>query len=451
MCLNPTLIYNPVALRLWDKCSFAHTPNECYIPHGITFNQYACICGAYSNGEKISDPIEINRLVKTCSITVSGVRVPSFVSAPCGKCAVCLNKKRKEYRARLLFEASECADVVFFTLTYNDANLPSNGLERSDVSKFFKRFRINLQRYVMSALNMSYEEAVEFCKFRSFYCGEYGKTTKRAHYHGLLFFDRSLRGLYTKFMKIFNRSWALGFVHYEIPRNKAATVSYVSKYITKQTIEASPEGKTPCFVQGPSRAGGLGCRYPEKWKDIIIQSKSFAINVNVFGRLHRVKVPTTLLNKIFPQFGRSYYHVQEYLKLYDILKNEIITRLETDPFHKPSLDINHLLGTYDYQFQKCLYLRTFGRLSNKFNYPSVLSHVRALTDDDLYAHMRMVSDIVEQLPSQEMYILHYLDKNRWLDTVDIPEMSYKELIYANVNQYENYLKDIEKLALSHPI
>lgn len=60
---------------------------------------------------------------------------------------------------------------AFITLTYDDKHIPANGsLKKDDVQRFLKRLRHHIK-----------------VKIKYYYCGEYGPTTNRPHYHVCLF------------------------------------------------------------------------------------------------------------------------------------------------------------------------------------------------------------------------------------------------------------------------
>jgi len=119
---------------------------------------------------------------------------------------------------------------AFITLTYNDANLPTDGsLQLRDFQLFMKRLRKRLGRV------------------RFYHCGEYGEKFRRPHYHACLFGmdfpDKKLfkiqnkQRLYTS--DILSELWPLGFsTTGDVTFESAA---YVARYITKKITGASAE------------------------------------------------------------------------------------------------------------------------------------------------------------------------------------------------------------------
>jgi len=93
------------------------------------------------------------------------------IMIPCGECIGCRLSWRRSWAIRCMHEKRMHTASAFLTLTYDDAHLPSPpSLSLRDLQLFMKRLR----QARPSGLRM-------------FACGEYGETTKRPHYHVLLF------------------------------------------------------------------------------------------------------------------------------------------------------------------------------------------------------------------------------------------------------------------------
>lgn len=111
---------------------------------------------------------------------------PMGLTVPCGKCIACKIQKRKEWSIRMLHELNSWDDACFLTLTYSEEHLPfypggAYGpvpypwptLKKSDIQKFFKRLRRDLNN--------------ENRNIKYFACGEYGEKTQRPHYHAIVY------------------------------------------------------------------------------------------------------------------------------------------------------------------------------------------------------------------------------------------------------------------------
>lgn len=184
---------------------------------------------------------------------------------PCGKCPACLNTRSRNWVVRLEQESRCHKYVVFFTLTYAPDFVPtmdfdSNSstfydkttgecidvssdianayslvhnqifyLRKRDIQLFMKRLR----KRTSNLLHDSYTDE----KIRYYIAGEYGPTTLRPHYHGLLFFDSDVTA--EKIGDMLHQSWSikqedgtrkmLGYLNWSFVENTAS--SYVASYV----------------------------------------------------------------------------------------------------------------------------------------------------------------------------------------------------------------------------
>lgn len=215
------------------------------------------------------------------------------ILVPCNVCDECISAYQKQWSIRLDAESKNSASVLFFTLTYNNENLPiyayneynetfqspnrevstfdlfdlsgvknpllinqnpSNLIPnrlvipqpknypidnpcfgfvcKSDVQKYLKRLRINVKRDPLKILTHVPENLREL---RYFVCSEYGPQTFRPHYHGLLFFSnidvaRAVEKHYHA------KSWKLASsAQCPIESVRTTASAYVSKYIRKSS------------------------------------------------------------------------------------------------------------------------------------------------------------------------------------------------------------------------
>lgn len=94
------------------------------------------------------------------------------VQLPCGKCIGCRADQSLMWSIRAYHEAQLHNQNCFITLTYSDEYFPHDGkIDKRELQLFFKRLR----------------KAIAPTKLRYIACGEYGDTTKRPHYHALIF------------------------------------------------------------------------------------------------------------------------------------------------------------------------------------------------------------------------------------------------------------------------
>lgn len=197
---------------------------------------------------------------------------------PCNKCYACLSRKRSEWAFRLQKEERYSFSAYFFTLTYEDGNLDFNEngypcVSKDDIQRFMKRLR---KMYAPQ-------------KIRYFIVSEYGPTTDRPHYHGILFNApaSSVDGLFRDLQK----AWRYGFV--EVGTVSPASINYCAGYcISKSRVKL---GYTPCFNL-MSRKPGIGHDFVKRNGQLFqvrMQDWSF------FPGGQRVRLPRYFREKIF--------------------------------------------------------------------------------------------------------------------------------------------------------
>lgn len=117
-----------------------------------------------------------------------------YQTIPCGRCVGCRMEYSRQWANRCMLELEYHESAYFVTLTYDDYHVPrsyysdpdtgeaqlSLTLQPKDVTDFLKRLRFNTGQ-----------------QFRYFYCGEYGPSTWRPHYH-LIIFGLKLDDLVTR-------------------------------------------------------------------------------------------------------------------------------------------------------------------------------------------------------------------------------------------------------------
>lgn len=218
---------------------------------------------------------------------------PMFLVVPCGKCAICRDRKYREYMGRAQAETNKWSEMaLFITFTYDDAHLPADGLNKRDIQLFLKRLRFRLENYGHTN------------KLRYIVCGEYGKNTHRAHYHMILwnFPVSEFHGSITKVQRFINRCWSVYRVEYDAVKDKYCRVrckdangndmkyptgkymyevdqigftmvkpllnggaGYVCKYMRKECFV--PVGMNPTFFSASNRGGGIGYDFIASYKE----------------------------------------------------------------------------------------------------------------------------------------------------------------------------------------
>lgn len=188
------------------------------------------------------------------------------VDVPCGKCTGCKADQSLWWSIRAYHESQLHDANCFLTLTYDDEHLPSDGLvHKEDLQKFFKRLR---HKY----------------KVRYIACGEYGETTRRPHFHALIFGQDFNHARYrvdiddTQYTHTQLRDiWGMG--HVSIAPCSFASIMYVCGYVHKKI--GSDEDTYFCSSRRPN---GIGHEWLNRyWDDLrrtgtcTIEGQEFAI------------------------------------------------------------------------------------------------------------------------------------------------------------------------------
>lgn len=169
---------------------------------------------------------------------------------PCNNCLECRSASQNSWLFRIDKDLDSLykrgGKGIFLTFTYNDGCLPHSDFGFSDskpipcfssddVTKFLNKIKVFANR--------------NFGKnsYKYFWCSEYGKWTRRPHYHVLFFLEPQVD--WYLFTETCRKYWHLGFmfprningVYYDnnlkitspLLRSSKRAGSYVSKYITK--------------------------------------------------------------------------------------------------------------------------------------------------------------------------------------------------------------------------
>lgn len=228
---------------------------------------------------------------------------------PCGRCAVCVDNKRKAWVFRLHQENKNSMLTYFITLTYTPNTLPINSkghptFSKRDIQLFFKRFRkeIEKQSYLLWGSDF-------ISHIRYFLVSEYGSQFGRPHYHAIVFnlpFGVDI-------FKAVHSSWGKGRVHASLCKDE--DIGYCANYLYGKSMEMpedlTDETNKPFILT--SRRPGIGSCYltPEtiKWH---------LNGLVTYGQIGDIKysLPQFFKNKIFTEDKqKSQIFVKSYLRL----------------------------------------------------------------------------------------------------------------------------------------
>lgn len=289
MCLNPAIIVNPKFVKEHNTYRFGFMNG-----HEMIFNWSFQATFPYDIINRRRYGVTLDNIDKYVACDISGDCIPVFITAPCGHCLECVRARRNQLFSRMVCEQYSHGDIpaVFFTLTYDDAHLPSDrSVSVDDVRAFFNRFYLYLRRE-------GYDVESNFV--RHIYFSEYCPSSGRPHYHGLIFgLDVKKRWpFYLDFVIWLEKCWGKGFVHAKHfePRG----FKYVCKYLLKESNV--PEGCKPNFWCGSRVGGGIGspALACSEFVHQALHSKNFKMCLCVNGQLVKFTLPKFLRDKLLP-------------------------------------------------------------------------------------------------------------------------------------------------------
>ena len=260
-------------------------------------------------------------LINTCKspTRIKDKRKGGYIYVPCGHCESCKESYRNAWRSRLEIESSKSVSVLFFTLTYDNENVPyvtfdsdskifhsnrryvdsvnlsdlldynGNVIDistlpklcinhnsqiyvkntfpivcREDIQLFLKRLRRSLE---YDAHNLLTSVSQSNRSLRYFICSEYGPNTFRPHYHGLLFLRSKLVAKAIRECYIYS-SWKLCCQrNIDCQEVFSNAIGYVSKYVTVDSrlpaILKTPSFSTFTLRSSRPAIGSTLCNYSE--------------------------------------------------------------------------------------------------------------------------------------------------------------------------------------------
>lgn len=221
-----------------------------------------------------------------------------YIDAPCGKCHSCRKAKAQSWRLRLNSEFDRYPNSIFITLTFNN--------------EYLRRFKYEPNRAVRLWLDRVRKQLGK--QVRHFIVGEYGETTNRFHYHGILFdvpksFDQDFLA----------KSWQYGFVY--VGYCTKATITYILKYITKVNDSGKTQ-KIPRLVVSK----GLGEHFVRQYENEPLKTKKMPYLT--VGNGAKIALPRYIKDKLFDEDEKCEMKVSYFLKGFE---KYIEGRKYTDP------------------------------------------------------------------------------------------------------------------------
>lgn len=216
---------------------------------------------AYKLGRNPEDPkkLKIKILPQRPDMNLLKARAlygDDLLLLPCGKCIGCCNDYAKMWSDRIVLEAGLYEKNCFLTLTYKDApEFP----KKSDVQDFIRRLRNSLDQ-----------------KIRFFAVGERGSTTKRSHYHIIIFgydFDDKVPLFKSDANQLYRspsleKLWPLGIS--SIGAVSPQSAAYCARYSMKKKLTGFDDGEFIMMSTHP----GIGKKYFDDHKNEIFMTDS---------------------------------------------------------------------------------------------------------------------------------------------------------------------------------
>lgn len=257
----------------------------------------------YNNSDKDDRYIKISEHEERIGHTGNDDdHIDQYIYVPCGKCANCNKTRASGWRLRLLAQLIESGDSSFITLTLSP--------------KYYDEVRSEPRKYI----NMFIDRLRKKIGYRPkyFIISELGESTKRFHFHGILF--GVSRTLFSKL--VLSDIWKYGFVGDDfIGPGDVRTCAYMTKYLIKpQDPNFKP---TLCVSPGLGKSLISSLKVSDLFDGADIDSRVF-----LFGR--HFSLPPYLKNKVLSE---------------DIRAIALYNRLTREPNIKDELTYNDIIYT----------------------------------------------------------------------------------------------------------
>lgn len=279
-----------------------------------------------------------------------------FLDVPCGKCLECNRKRINDLTFRLIEQMKESVTAYFFTLTYDNDNLPYmlydvlgyylgksrisslplcyNKIDdikgdlslrvkeilpcfnKPDVQQLIQALRDDYRRYLKLKGYKKDEIKSKVSKIKYFITSEYGDTTLRPHYHGVIF---GWPWKIDDFLKTIEKYWKFGFVSGSVANENR--LYYCCKYSFKNSLfkpKNLDSRSERCFTL-MSKGLGLGF-LTDTMIQYIYNGDTGEINLEIKQNGKTKLLPRYYRNKIFVTDGQK-LDLQNYWSKFDQYEN----------------------------------------------------------------------------------------------------------------------------------
>lgn len=259
---------------------------------------------------------------------------------PCGKCVGCRLDYSRSWADRMMLELETAKKAIFITLTYNNTYVPTKCIS-DDIPIGFTVSKRDVQLF-MKRLRRKYDGI----KLRFYLSSEYGPTTRRPHYHAIIFG----LGIDDFPDKIPHGKNELGQQYYELPAIQEVwaeydskgnrigdlgyvlgsdvsyqTCAYVARYVMKKVRDnpkwSKENGVDPEFNL-MSRNPGIGAEYLKEHPDCMDFT---SINISTEDGAKKIMIPKYFLRKLEFTDPEKYAILKEQRK--ELADDRIISKL----------------------------------------------------------------------------------------------------------------------------
>lgn len=328
-------------------------------------------------------------------VVIRSAKDGSPIYVPCGKCHICKVRRQINWVERLEVERMCHPYCVFFTLTYTESAVPrlhlvdgcyydSDGafcfnpykelnLSLSDMYYIEHRCDLpicsvyDIQIFLKRLRSQIYAHETESKNkyLRYFVCSEYGPTTFRPHYHGILFFSSSWFAANAS--EVISCSWTDDF-RIKCPKSKgkvdvqfveSSASSYVASYVN--CFDNLPEvyrhkSIRPFFLcSRHPPIGSLLVKSAEIQQLFDTQSAEMCVYRRTVGEYCYVPLPGSLKDRLYPKvadFDKIPHSLR--VKLYGLLNSTLAERFffSRCSYKGNDRDLNGFAGDFDFMLFK---------------------------------------------------------------------------------------------------
>lgn len=285
---------------------------------------------------------------------------PRYILVPCRKCTECRLQYSREWATRCMCESMTSTQSWFLTLTYDEEHVPGINKRTGELFHGFGTYEkrngkfeqvMTLEPEDMTRFKDSLDKKLRRAgkkPLRYYYCGEYGSTTFRPHYHMIAFnleleeSEMKLQFINNEHQPIYKCQWLEDLWGKGMVRIGAVTwnsAAYVARYIMKKQTGKEGEkrkeiiGNIPEYVTMSTRPG-IGKDYALMNRETIEALDKIILPGKKAKNVHTIKYFEKLYDDLYEQENgqdATLLRKQERFK-----KNQELQRMKIEVLQKKS-------------------------------------------------------------------------------------------------------------------